>query len=69
MATYKAIQGYVKSTYGFVPKTCWITPMKELCGLPVESAPNRNSASKRKVPCPPEKIGSIKAAFVHFKMI
>ena len=24
MATYKEIQGYVKETYGFLPKTCWI---------------------------------------------
>ena len=36
MATYKEIQGYVKETYGFLPKTCWIAHMKELCGIPVK---------------------------------
>lgn len=43
MATYKEIQGYVKETYGFSPKTCWIAHMKEVCGIPVKNAPNRIS--------------------------
>ena len=55
MATYKEIQGYVKETYGFLPKTCWIAHMKELCGIPVKNAPNRISPSHREKPCPPEK--------------
>jgi len=69
MATYKEIQSYVKSTHGFVPKTCWIAHMKEVCGIPVKQAPNRNSTDKREVPCPPEKAEAIKKAFSHFKMI
>ena len=42
-ATYKEIQEYAKVNYGFVPKTCWITHMKEVCGIAVKNAPNRIS--------------------------
>lgn len=38
MATYKEIQDYVKATYGFVPKSCWIAHMKEICEIPVKIA-------------------------------
>ena len=69
MATYKEIQGYVKETYGFLPKTCWIAHMKELCGIPVINAPNRISPSHREKPCPPEKMPYIKEAFRYFGMI
>jgi len=69
MATYKTIQAYVKETYGFVPKSCWIAHMKEVCGIPVRQSPNRKSSDKREVPCPPDKMDAIKNAFVHFKMI
>lgn len=68
MATYKAIQGYVKTNYGFVPKTCWIAHAKEVCGIPVKVASNRYSKDSRVVPCPSEKLDAIKAAFAHFKM-
>lgn len=69
MATYKEIQGYVKETYGFLPKTCWIAHMKELCGIPVKNAPNRISPSHREKTCPPEKMPYVKEAFRHFGMI
>lgn len=69
MATYKEIQGYVKETYGFLPKTCWIAHMKERCGIPVKNAPNRISPSRREKPCPPEKMPYIKEAFRHFRII
>jgi len=69
MATYKEIQNYVKNQFGYLPKTCWIAHMKEVCGISVKVAPNRNSIDKREVPCPPDKVESIKRAFVHFKMI
>ena len=69
MATYKEIQGYVKETYGFLPKTCWIAHIKELCGIPVKNAPNRISPSHREKPCPPEKMPYIKKAFRYFGMI
>ena len=67
MVAYKEIQAYVKSKYGFVPKTCWITHVKELCGLPLRETWNRSS--ERSNPCPPNKIEFIKDAFRHFKMI
>lgn len=68
MITYKEIQDYVKRTCGFVPKSCWIAHVKELCGLPVRKAWNRKS-EERKNPCPPNKIQCIKDAFEHFDMI
>ena len=69
MATYKEIQTYVKEKYGFIPKTCWIAHMKEVCGLSTRNAPNRISPDKREKPCPPEKMKYIKDAFTHFGMI
>ena len=69
MATYKEIQAYVKEKYGFIPKTCWIAHMKEVCGLSVKKAPNRISPDKREKPCPPEKMNYIKDTFTHFGMI
>ena len=69
MATYEEIQDYVKSRYGFVPKTCWIAHMKELCGIPVKQAPNRFSITRREVPCPPDKMEAIRNAFRYFGMI
>ncbi len=69
MATYKEIQDYVKATYGFVPKSCWIAHMKELCGIPVKQAPNRVSSANRKRPCPEDKQQYIEKAFRHFNMI
>jgi hypothetical protein len=66
MATYEEIQDYIKQKYGFIPKTCWIAHVKEICGLPVRKPWNR--LRERSHPCPPEKIENIKDAFKHFKM-
>jgi hypothetical protein len=67
MATYEDIQRWVRKTYGWVPKTCWIAHCKELNGLPRRDAPNREG-SQRMVPCPPDKRPAIEAAFRHFGM-
>lgn len=67
-ATYREIQDWVKSHYGFVPKTCWIARCRELNGLPTRRAHNRQGA-KRIVPCPPDKRPAIEAAFRAFGMI
>lgn len=40
--TYKNITAYVKKHYGYVPKTCWISHVKELNGLKLRKACNRN---------------------------
>jgi hypothetical protein len=67
-ATYKQIQSWVKQNYGFVPKTCWIAHVKNMCGLPMRNAPNRLGEDLVN-PCPQGKIEPIKAAFRYFKMI
>jgi len=53
-ATYQEIQKWVRQQFGFKPKTCWIAHCKEICGLPLGSAPNRQG-EERVEPCPPEK--------------
>ncbi|PUA40653.1 hypothetical protein C8Z91_02145 [Paenibacillus elgii] len=68
MATYKQIQEYVKQTYGYVPKSCWIAHMKEACGLKPKVASNR-SGDVRMYPCPLEKQADIRETFQHFKML
>ena len=65
----KKIQAYVRPKYGFQPQSCWIAHVKELCGLEVKMAHNRQSPEKRKKPCPPDKQEAIKEAFKHFGMI
>jgi len=68
MATYEQIQQFVKAKYGFQPKTCWIAHVKEIAGLKVRRAWNRES-NKRQVPCPPEKVNAIMDALRHYGMI
>jgi hypothetical protein len=64
--TYKAIQSWVKDTFGFVPKTCWIAHMKETLGIPRRVASNRLRIDLRSNPCPEGREAAILAAFVHF---
>lgn len=70
MGTYEQIIRWIRTDpcYGWVSKTCWIAHCKEIAGLPVSRAHNRQS-DNRMVPCPPEKRDAIFAAFRHFKMI
>jgi len=68
MATYREIQAYVKQRYGYQPKTCWIAHVKELVGLPISKAPNRQG-EQRVNPCPAEKRADIEEAFRHFRML
>jgi hypothetical protein len=68
MATYRDIQERVKSTHGFVPKTCWIADLKSKHGLTTRKAPNRQPGG-RAYPCPPEKRPAIEAAFRHFGLL
>ena len=55
MATYKQIQDWVKQQYGFTPETCWIAHVKNLSGLPMRKALNRQGVERVR-PCPPEKV-------------
>jgi len=69
MATYKDIEQYIRTKYGYVPKPCWIAHMKELCGLNPRMAYNRQSPNSRMYPCPIDKQADLIEAFRHFKMI
>ncbi|MBQ0084075.1 MAG: hypothetical protein KBS52_04845 [Clostridiales bacterium] len=69
MATYKKIQEYIRNTYGYSVKPCWIADMKEKCGLPRRNAYNRYDPTKRVCPCPENKEDAIKSAFTHFNML
>jgi len=69
MATYKQIQEYVRETHGYVPKTCWIAHMKEICGLNPQVARNRRSATNRMYPCPPHRQDDLRKTLAHFKLI
>jgi hypothetical protein len=67
--TYKAIHGWVKDRFGFVPKSCWIAHVKELLGLPVRYAPNRLRVDLRSNPCPEHRKAALIAAFIHFGLV
>lgn len=69
MATYKQIQDYVKSHYGFSPKSCWIAHVKELSGLDPRISSRRYDPKIRQVPCPIDKVKPIQEAMQHFGMI
>jgi|GEM_PF-305278 len=69
MATYKQIQAYIKENFGYIPKTCWIAHMKEICGLNPQVVANRRSDAVRMYPCPPEKQDDLRQAFAHFNLI
>lgn len=69
MATYKQIQDYVYSKYGYRPKNCWVAHMKEMCGLSPRMSPNRNNPNSRVFPCPVDKREDLREAFRHFNMI
>lgn len=69
MATYKEIQEYVKGKHGYLPRGTWIAHMKEICGLNPKMAATRRSPNKRVNPCPQEKQGDLREAFLHFKLI
>lgn len=69
MATYKQIIQWVGDTYGVRGiATCHVAHAKELCGLPVERAWNRETDARVK-PCPPEKLAYLQAAFRYFQMM
>ena len=69
MATYRQIQLKTREMSGFVPKTCWIAHVKELCGLPLRQAPNRTDAAQRSNPCPLDKRGPIILTLLDMEMI
>ena len=68
MATYAEIQERVRKICNRTPKSCWIAHVKEMNGLPVRRAPNRQG-EVRQCPCPTRMIAPIEQAFREFHMI
>lgn len=68
--TYKMIQEYIESKYGFKVHTSYIAEVKRDLGLPMYEAPNAVEKLKnpRKRPTP-EKVEAIKDALNHFEVI
>ncbi|ENK1960095.1 hypothetical protein [Vibrio cholerae] len=67
--TYKKVQEYVKEQYGFSVKSCWIAHVKELNGVSINNAPNRQSPKARKYPCPADKVKVLESAMKKFGLI
>ena len=63
MNYYEEIYKYVKQKHGFTVKPCWISDVKELCGLPRKKG--SISHTERLYPCPEDKIKAIKDGFRH----
>ncbi len=68
-ATYKQLQAYVATQYGFTPETCWIAHVMESLGVPLRKAQNRADPRKRVKPCPADKRPPIEAALHHFDIV
>ena len=69
MATYQQIQDHIRERDRFVPQTSWIAHVMSDYGLTKSISPNRINASRRAIPCPPDKRSAIEAALRHFGMI
>jgi len=68
--TYKLIQQYIESKYGFKVHTAYIAEVKRSLGLPMYDAPNAVEKLKHPYkPAPPHKVEAIKDALKHFKVI
>ena len=68
--TYKMIKEYIEAKYGFKVHTAYIAEVKRELGLPMYDAPNAVEELKqpRKHPTA-EKVGAIKDALKHFKIL
>jgi 23S rRNA (uracil1939-C5)-methyltransferase len=68
--TYKLIQQYIESKYGFKVHTAYIAEVKRSLGLPMYDAPNAVEKLKHPYkPAPQHKVEAIKDALKHFKVI
>ena len=68
-ATHNQIQLYVEAKYGFIPKSSWITDVKEQFGIkPLRKAPNGIGKSRRPS-CPKQKVNCIKYALLFYGLI
>jgi hypothetical protein len=62
--TYREIETWVETQYGFRPYDCWITHCKELANLPVRRRYEGSRPRERQ--CPIERQTAILNAFAHF---
>lgn len=69
MATYAEIQQWVRDSYGFTPKTCWIAHIKAENGKTDRIAANRIDNGARKHPCPLDKRPAVENALRHLSVI
>ncbi|WP_093372278.1 23S rRNA (uracil(1939)-C(5))-methyltransferase RlmD [Tindallia magadiensis] len=68
--TYKTIQEYIESKYGFKVHTSYIAEVKKDLGLPMHDAPNAVEELKNPKKHPtPEKVKAIKDALKYFAII
>jgi len=67
MVYNKEIQEYTKEKYGYSPKNGWIAHAKEVYGIPVNKAHNRDG--ERKWGCPKKRLEEFKEIFEHFGML
>jgi len=69
MPTYKNLQDWVRTHFGFTPKTCWIADVKASSGIPIRKARNRHDPLRRAHPCPENRRRAILQGFRHFGAI
>ena len=67
-ATYQEIRKWVREHHGLNVETCWIAHCKELNGLPLGRASNRQGDERVKE-CSPDIRPLIAQAFRHFGML
>ncbi len=67
MTSYQQIKDYIQENHGKKIKSVWIAHAKEIYGIPIKKASNRQG--ERRWPCPKKNLPLIKEAFEHFEMI
>lgn len=67
MTTYSIIKKQIKEQYCFVPQSCWIAHVKEMCDVKTRKVHNRHG--KRKKPCPVEYVGSIRNVLIELGVV
>lgn len=69
-ATYQKIKEYVKEKHGVNVHTSYIAKVKRMCGLKLGENYNKSKKENPKVKhCPQEKIGYIKEALEHYRLL
>jgi hypothetical protein len=68
-ATHNQIQHYVEVKYGFVPKSAWITEVKEECGIPPAKRNYVSNGKTRPKTCPKEIVNWKKGALLFYGLI